>query len=111
MSYFRDHMASTIQQLTSMNYISVLSHIRRVCTPLDRVGRVKVSFFSQKDNLGSARVLDSSIAMHEYYVSLFDPYKQSMHENVTHYGYLCPVETPEGPACGLIVLFSFYPGR
>ena len=28
-----------IQQLTCMNLISVMSHIRRVCTPLDRVGR------------------------------------------------------------------------
>ena len=27
-----------IQQLTSMNQLSIQSHIRRVCTPLDRVG-------------------------------------------------------------------------
>ena len=28
-----------LQQLTNFNVVSVLSHIRRVCTPLDRVGR------------------------------------------------------------------------
>ena len=28
-----------IQQLTSMNQLAIQSHIRRVCTPLDRVGR------------------------------------------------------------------------
>ena len=28
-----------LQQLTNFNMVSVLSHIRRVCTPLDRVGR------------------------------------------------------------------------
>lgn len=29
----------SVQQMTSMNHISIQSHIRRVCTPLDRVGR------------------------------------------------------------------------
>lgn len=29
----------TPQQLTNFNAASVMSHIRRVCTPLDRVGR------------------------------------------------------------------------
>lgn len=61
-----------IQQLTCLNFLAVLSHIRRVCTPLDRVGR------------GSR--------------------PRQLH--VTHYGYLCPVETPEGPACGLIKAFA-----
>lgn len=28
-----------IQQLTSMNLLAIQSHVRRVCTPLDRVGR------------------------------------------------------------------------
>ena len=28
-----------IQQMTSMNFLAIQSHIRRVCTPLDRVGR------------------------------------------------------------------------
>ena len=28
-----------IQQVTTMNQLSIQSHIRRVCTPLDRVGR------------------------------------------------------------------------
>ena len=49
-----------------------LPHIRRVCTPLDRVGR------------GSR--------------------PRQLHPS--HYGFLCPVETPEGPACGLIKAFS-----
>lgn len=51
-----------------MNQLAIQSHIRRVCTPLDRVGR------------GSR--------------------PRQLH--VSHLGYLCPVETPEGPACGLI---------
>jgi DNA-directed RNA polymerase II subunit RPB2 len=80
-----------LQQLTNFNVVSVLSHIRRVCTPLDRVGR------------GSR--------------------PRQLHPS--HYGYLCPlgvcvwkmflllsmhapslVETPEGPACGLIKAFA-----
>jgi DNA-directed RNA polymerase II subunit RPB2 len=75
-----------LQQLTNFNMVSVLSHIRRVCTPLDRVGR------------GSR--------------------PRQLHPS--HYGYLCPpgecihqivhcpslVETPEGPACGLIKAFA-----
>ena len=59
-------------QSPNFNMTSVLSHIRRVCTPLDRVGR------------GSR--------------------PRQLHPS--HYGYLCPVETPEGPACGLIKAFA-----
>lgn len=61
-----------IQQMTSMNQLAIESHIRRVCTPLDRVGR------------GSR--------------------PRQLH--ISHYGYLCPVETQEGPACGLLKAFS-----
>lgn len=61
-----------IQQLTHFNAASILSHIRRVCTPLDRVGRG-----SKPRNL-----------------------------HPSQYGFLCPVETPEGRTCGLIKAFA-----
>ena len=57
-----------VQLLTRFNMISTLSHLRRVNTPLERVGKVS-----------------KPRALH-----------------ISHYGYLCPVETPEGPSCGLI---------
>lgn len=62
------HYPLALLQSTNFNAVSILSHIRRVCTPLDRVGR------------GSR--------------------PRQLHPS--HYGFLCPVETPEGPACGLI---------
>ena len=57
-----------VQLLSRFNIITTLSHLRRVNTPLERVGKVS-----------------KPRALH-----------------VSHYGYLCPVETPEGPSCGLI---------
>lgn len=57
-----------VQLLGRFNTITTLSHLRRVNTPLERVGKVS-----------KPRALHAS-----------------------HYGYLCPVETPEGPSCGLI---------
>jgi DNA-directed RNA polymerase II subunit RPB2 len=57
-----------VQLLSRYNVVTSLSHLRRVNTPLERVGKVS-----------KPRTLHPS-----------------------HYGYLCPVETPEGPSCGLI---------
>ena len=47
---------------------------------------------------------DSSISLCICFTSHFSKYKGSPHPS--HYGYLCPVETPEGPACGLIKAFA-----
>lgn len=57
-----------VQLLSRFNVVTTLSHLRRVNTPLERVGKVS-----------------KPRALH-----------------ISHYGYLCPVETPEGPSCGLI---------
>ena len=57
-----------VQLLSRYNVVTSLSHLRRVNTPLERVGKV-----SKPRNL-----------------------------HPSHYGFLCPVETPEGPSCGLI---------
>ena len=56
------------QVLSRMNYVSTLSHLRRVNTPINREGK-----------LPKPRQL-----------------------SLSHYGLLCPVETPEGQACGLV---------
>lgn len=57
-----------VQLLSRYNAVTSLSHLRRINTPLERVGKV-----SKPRNL-----------------------------HPSHYGFLCPVETPEGPSCGLI---------
>jgi DNA-directed RNA polymerase II subunit RPB2 len=61
------------QVLSKMNFLSNVSHLRRVSTPINRDGK-----------LPKPREL-----------------------SISHYGILCPVETPEGQACGLVENFSF----
>ncbi|ASJ16439.1 DNA-directed RNA polymerase subunit B [Thermococcus chitonophagus] len=56
------------QLLDRTNYVSTLSHLRRVTSPLDR----EQPHFEARDLHG------------------------------THWGRICPTETPEGPNCGLV---------
>jgi DNA-directed RNA polymerase II subunit RPB2 len=58
-------VAQVIQRLTFMSY---LSHLRRVNTPLEKTGKITKP--------------------------------RQLHN--THWGMLCPAETPEGQACGLV---------
>jgi len=60
------------QVLNRLTYISTLSHLRRVNTPISREGK-----------LSKPRQLHN-----------------------THWGFLCPAETPEGQGCGLIKNYS-----
>ncbi|EJW03931.1 hypothetical protein EDEG_01777, partial [Edhazardia aedis USNM 41457] len=60
--------AGVAQVLNRFNYISTLSHLRRVNTPIGRDGK-----------LAKPRQLHN-----------------------THWGMVCPAETPEGQACGLV---------
>lgn len=56
------------QIMARMNLLAHISHLRRVCTPINREGK-----------LPKPREL-----------------------SLSHHGILCPVETPEGQACGLV---------
>ena len=60
------------QVLNRLTFVSTLSHLRRLNTPINREGK-----------LAKPRQLHNS-----------------------HWGYLCPCETPEGQGCGLIRNFS-----
>lgn len=60
--------AGVAQVLNRYNYISTLSHLRRINTPIGRDGK-----------LAKPRQLHN-----------------------THWGVVCPAETPEGQACGLV---------
>lgn len=60
--------AGVAQVLNRYNYVSTLSHLRRVNTPVGRDGK-----------LAKPRQL-----------------------HATHWGLVCPAETPEGQACGLV---------
>jgi len=60
--------AGVAQVLNRYNYISALSHLRRVNTPIEKEGK-----------LAKPRQLHN-----------------------THWGLVCPAETPEGQACGLV---------
>ncbi|KAI5192005.1 DNA-directed RNA polymerase II subunit RPB2 [Nematocida sp. AWRm77] len=64
--------AGVAQVLNRYNYISTLSHLRRVNTPVGRDGK-----------LAKPRQLHAS-----------------------HWGMVCPAETPEGQACGLVKNFA-----
>ena len=56
-----------LQQLTNFNVASVLSHIRRVCTPLDRVGRG-----SRPRQLHSSCIKRFDSMMAQYFDTVFD---------------------------------------
>jgi len=60
--------AGVAQVLNRYNYLSMLSHLRRVNTPIEKDGK-----------LSKPRQLHN-----------------------THWGLICPAETPEGHACGLV---------
>lgn len=67
-----------IQQVTTMNAVSILSHIRRVCTPLDRVGR------GSRPRQLHARATSFSVCM---WLLFFFCLHRRRHGWVTHYGY------------------------
>ena len=65
---FMQARSGVSQVLNRYTYVSTLSHLRRLNTPIGREGK-----------LAKPRQLHNS-----------------------HWGYLCPAETPEGQACGLV---------
>eukprot|EP00835_Amoeboradix_gromovi_P001397 NODE_63_length_25098_cov_0.440498.p1 type:complete len:1194 gc:universal NODE_63_length_25098_cov_0.440498:14088-10507(-) len=65
---FMSARSGVSQVLNRYTYVSTLSHLRRLNTPIGREGK-----------LAKPRQLHNS-----------------------HWGYLCPAETPEGQACGLV---------
>lgn len=91
----------TLMKMTNFNAASVLSHIRRVCTPLDRVGR------GSRPRQLHARAACSGAPAARRHVSL----RLSLPGGAFSFAsnappHARPVETPEGPACGLIKAFG-----
>lgn len=92
-----------IQQLTCLNFLAVLSHVRRVCMPLDRVGRgsrprqLHPSPARPASRSGEAATSPSTAIFAQW--ARVSPATQGSRSHR-------PVETPEGPACGLIKAFA-----
>ncbi len=56
------------QALSRITYMSSLSHLKRITTPLSKTGKLS----------------------------------KPRHLHNTHWGVICPAETPEGQSCGLV---------
>ena len=84
-----------IQQVTSMNQLSIQPPHTDRCSVCGGTNRTSVACAPRWTVWAVAASPDSC--------SLGVPVSGMRRPHTSHYGYLCPVETQEGPACGLLV--------